>query len=88
MGKKLCRHCKVKRANRARSLCWACYYKSGIRKQYPPLSPKGVHNHDFYGGHELPEPTAALPGTPEKVAVLAARVQAKVTLWNPDDATY
>ena len=32
-------------------------------------------------------PTDALPGTPEKVRVLAERVRNGVPLWNPEDRT-
>ncbi len=34
----------------------------------------------------FPQPTQALPGTPEKVDVLTARVEAKAVLFHPDDA--
>lgn len=34
----------------------------------------------------LPEPTDALPGTPEKVAVLTKRLAAGQLLWHPLDA--
>jgi hypothetical protein len=33
-----------------------------------------------------PSPTNALPGTREKVTVLAERARMKVALWHPDDA--
>ncbi len=34
-----------------------------------------------------PAPTAALPGTPEKVAVLRERARLRQALWHPRDAT-
>jgi hypothetical protein len=34
----------------------------------------------------LPEPTAALPGTPEKVRVLEERARRRQQLFHPDDA--
>jgi hypothetical protein len=34
-----------------------------------------------------PAPTRALPGTPEKVAVLRERARLGQTLWHPLDAT-
>lgn len=34
-----------------------------------------------------PEPTDAMPGTPDKIAVLAARAAAGVALWHPLDRT-
>lgn len=33
----------------------------------------------------LPEPTDAMPGSPEKVEILRARVQSKLSLWHPND---
>jgi hypothetical protein len=43
---------------------------------------------DFYGGYtSAPLPTAALPGTPDKVAVLEERARLGVSLWHPLDAT-
>jgi hypothetical protein len=42
---------------------------------------------DFCGGYQLPaEPTTAVPGTEEKVAVFLARIAAGVSLFHPDDA--
>jgi hypothetical protein len=33
------------------------------------------------------DPTGAMPGTNEKLSVIAARVQAGLPLWNSDDRT-
>jgi hypothetical protein len=33
-------------------------------------------------------PTRALPGSPEKMAVLAERLENREELWHPEDATY
>lgn len=42
-----------------------------------------------HGGLALPAlPTDALPGSPEKVAVLALRASLKVALWHPSDARW
>jgi len=70
-------------------LCWSCYYKPGVREQYPPVSKYGHRGEgNFYRDAPLPAfPTDALPGTPEKIAVLAERVHLKQSLWHPDDAT-
>ena len=84
----LCRHCKKVKSNRPRGLCWSCYYKPGVRDQYPSTSKfarRGVH--DFCGKARMPEPTTALPGTPEKVAVLEERARLGLCLWHPLDAT-
>jgi hypothetical protein len=85
----LCRHCQKVRSNRPRGLCWSCYYTPGVRDQYPSTSKyarRGVS--DFVGKIRLAaQPTNALPGTAEKVAVLMERARLGVSLWHPDDAT-
>jgi hypothetical protein len=84
----LCRHCQKVKSNRPRGLCWSCYYTPGVRDLYPSTSKfarRGVQ--DFNGKTRLPaEPTNALPGTPEKVAVLEMRARLGVSLWHPLDA--
>jgi hypothetical protein len=43
---------------------------------------------DFNGRTALAaQPTTALPGTPEKVAVLEERARLGLSLWHPLDAT-
>jgi hypothetical protein len=83
----LCRHCQKTKANRPRGLCWSCYYTPGVREQFPSTSKfarRGVR--DFNGKTRMPEPTSALPGTLEKVAVLAERARLGLSLWHPLDA--
>jgi hypothetical protein len=85
----LCRHCQRGSANRPRGLCWSCYYSPGVRKKYPSTSRFarwGLANYSQRKRLALPQPTAALPGTPEKVAVLMERVRRKQALWHPQDA--
>ena len=85
----LCRHCQKVKSNRPRGLCWSCYYTPGVREQYPSTSKfaqRGID--DFNGRAPLPAPTDALPGTPEKVAVLMQRARLKQALWHPQDATH
>ncbi len=36
----------------------------------------------------LPEPTDSLPGSPEKVAILAERARLRQQLFHPDDAAH
>lgn len=36
-------------------------------------------------GYALPEPTEALPGSPEKMAVLEERARRGLALWHPGD---
>ena len=84
----MCRHCNRVRSNRPRGLCWSCYYTPGVREQYPSTSKfarRGVS--DFNGRARLAAtPTEALPGTPEKVAVLIERARLGLSLWHPQDA--
>lgn len=84
----LCRHCQKVRSNRPRGLCWSCYYTPGVRDQYPSTSKyarRGVS--DFNGqAHPAAQPTAALPGTSEKVDILAERARRGLSLWHPQDA--
>jgi hypothetical protein len=85
----LCRHCQKVKSNRPRGLCWSCYYTPGVRDLFPSTSKfarRGVGN--FNRRAKLPScPTAALPGTQEKVAVLEERALLGVSLWHPLDAT-
>jgi hypothetical protein len=84
----LCRHCQKVKSNRPRGLCWSCYYRPGVRDQYPSTSKyarRGVS--DFNGQSKLSaEPTDALPGSEEKVAILAERARLGLSLWHPQDA--
>lgn len=85
---KVCRHCQKNKPNRPRGLCWSCYYTPGVRDRYPSTS-KFAHRGigDFNGkAKSPPTPTDALPGTPEKVAVLCERARLKQALWHPNDA--
>jgi hypothetical protein len=84
----LCRHCHKSKPNRPRGLCWTCYYTPGIRDQYPSTS-KFAHRGvgDYNGDSPLPPfPTPALPGSPEKVAILEQRARMRLALWHPSDA--
>lgn len=84
----LCRHCHRHRPNRPRGLCWSCYYAPGVRDLYPSTSKfarRGIC--DFIGRVQLPLlPTRAVPGTPEKVAILEERARLRQDLWHPKDA--
>lgn len=85
----ICRHCERAIVCRPRGLCWACYQDEGIRAQHPSTS-KFAHRGPgaYYFDAPLPTaPTPALPGTPEKLAILSERVRLGQQLWHPDDAT-
>jgi hypothetical protein len=85
----MCRHCNRVKANRPRGLCWSCYYTPGVREQYPSTSKFAQRGIDDFNGRAAPPPipTRALPGTPEKVAVLMERARQRQALWHPQDAT-
>lgn len=82
----MCRHCGVKPANRPGVLCWRDYYTPGVKAFY--LVTTG-HGHRGVGNEpssrDPAEPTDALPGTPEKLAVLAWRAANGFRLWHPAD---
>jgi hypothetical protein len=85
----MCRHCNQLEARRPRQLCWLCYRTPGVRNRYPSsrkFAHRGLGN--FNGNRPLPAfPTQAVPGTPEKIAVLAERAHLKLNLFHPDDVT-
>lgn len=85
-----CRHCGRLPAGRPRGLCWTCYQTLAIRDQYSSVSRFGRRGVlDFYGAGGLPAaPTSALPGSPEKVAVLEQRASRREALWHPNDAPF
>jgi hypothetical protein len=85
-----CRHCSKPKVTRPRGLCWSCYYTPGLRNRYPSTSKfarQGLGN--FYCNAPLaPVPTTAVPGTPEKLAVLEHRARMKQAVFHPADARY
>ena len=84
-----CQHCNQSEARRPRQLCWSCYKLPSVRTRYASTSKfayRGLGN--CTGNRPLPPfPTQALPGTAEKVAVLAERAYMRVSLFHPDDVT-
>lgn len=84
----LCRHCCRKRANRPKGLCWTCYYAPGVKERYGHIAPCGRRSDvpDFCRAAPLPAPTLALPGSEEKIAVLADRARKGLALHHPRDA--
>jgi hypothetical protein len=61
-----------------------------VRDFYPSTNNMGGRElADFYGRAPPPAfPTQALPGTPEKIALLGERARLRQSLWHPDDATF
>jgi hypothetical protein len=84
----LCRHCHFATVSRPRGLCWACYYRPGVRDLYPSTSKYGRRGLGNFNGKGAMPPTAtdAPPGSPEKVRILMERAQLRQSLWHPDDA--
>ena len=74
--------------NHGRGLCSRCYHDPAVRCRYPVSrvgsSRRGVR--DYYGPSPCPAfVTRAVAGSPEKVAVLAARAAAGARLFDPAD---
>ena len=86
-----CIHCGIYRSSRPRKLCRKCHQDPAIRQQYTPVSPHGCRMPRYMcrAATRLPSPdspTAAVPGTADKIRVLAERIAARVELWRRDDA--
>jgi hypothetical protein len=87
-GQPVCVHCNYSAANRPRGLCWRCYYLPGVKELHPSNSKyarRGV-------GNDTPrspcEPTDALPGTTQKLAVLERRAALGQLMFHPRDARH
>lgn len=83
----VCRHCKRKKINRPRGLCWTCYYTAGVRERYQSTSKfarRGTMN--FNGPAKAAEPVDAAAGTPEKIEAMMRRAEAGQDLFVDGDA--
>ena len=80
--KKKCLHCHRLSHIRRRGLCCRCT-RAGLAKAYPRLREIGFV--DFCGEAASPQPTKALPGTSEKIAILRQRAEQKLSLHHPED---
>lgn len=83
----VCRHCRKSVVTRPRGLCWTCYYRPGVKEKYPSTSKYARHGEgNTTGPHPLPaSPTRAVPGSAEKLQVLAERVRRGELLFHPAD---
>lgn len=85
----ICRHCQQAKVSRPRGLCWSCFYRPGVREQYPitnKFGRRGLGN----SNRSAPPPsfaTNAPPGSLEKMAILEERARLGQSLWHPADAT-
>lgn len=83
-----CKHCRGRTVSRPWGLCRACYSEPGLRQRHSAVDLcHGTREVlDRCGGYDLPrKPSAARPGTPEKIDVLAERARAGVMLFHPGD---
>lgn len=69
-----CRHCKTRKCNRPRGLCWTCYYTPEVRASYGPISKFGRRGNGLTELLPPLESTRAVAGTEEKIALMAERV--------------
>ncbi len=88
LDRPLCRHCQVAVCCRPRGLCWACFGRTEIRNSHPVAVNKFTRRGTGLGRtHVAPRfPTTAVPGSPEKIAVLAERALAGELLFHRQDA--
>lgn len=77
-----CKHCRTRKATQPRGLCWVCYYVPEVRVKYGKRPSKAIPTS---GCTPPTEPTASLPGSPERVAVMQRRAAAGQLLWHPLD---
>lgn len=83
-----CRHCRIRKRSRARGLCQACSYLPEIRAMYPGSTAKFARRGAALDNVEPDvdrNPTPAMPGSPEKVAVMIDRVARGLSPWHPSD---
>lgn len=90
----VCRCCQKGKVSRPRGLCWSCYRTPGNKELFPSTSKYGRRRDDDDDDDDdvrdlplAPESTAARPGSPEKIEVLAKRAELGFALWHPLDAT-
>ena len=84
-----CRNCQLRKGCRAHGLCYLCCRYEEIRARHRPVAStvRVSTAPNYYGPSPLPRtPTAAIPGSAEKIAVLAERAILGVALFHPEDA--
>jgi hypothetical protein len=82
-----CRHCRRVRPKYRRGLCWECYRIPAILRRMPPKSQRAGFRESLAPGYrQLPAtPTAAWPGSEEKIKVMERRVARGEYLYHPLD---
>ena len=87
----VCVHCSKRRwsgrvGRWKRGLCWRCYENKRIRKKYPMLPGSHPNQRGVVKAARKPcVPTTAMPGSEEKIEVLAGRVARGESLFHPRD---
>lgn len=82
-----CLHCHRKRFIKARGLCFSCWAIPSILVRYPACTKFNSRNVGLTG-HGAPEPTDAMPGSEEKIEVLAMRAEKGQAMHHKDDAKF
>lgn len=86
---KRCRHCgKYKAAFQRKGLCYRCSTTPEIRRQYATASPFGRRGTSEPMEMDRPapkHPTAAPPGSSDKLRVMVQRAEAGCSLFHPED---
>lgn len=81
-----CVHCDKHKATRARGLCDRCHRNRDIREIYPAKAGWWGNDNDHMRSSRTPsEPTSALPGTEERIVVMALRAERGEKLHHPED---
>ena len=84
----ICRHCKWRKVNRPRGLCYPCFTDPLIKMLYPASVSKfarrgiGCEN---VRPKSPSGPTDTRPGSAARIAVLADRAERMESLFHPDD---
>ncbi len=84
-----CLHCRTTdHCIRARGICTRCYSDTSVRRKYRRLSAfHGTGPNAMLSGRDrpMPEPTDAIRGSREKIAVLQHRAMSGLELFHPLD---
>ncbi len=88
--RKWCCYCKKKLVNRPLGLCWGCHANLEVRTVVKSRRKRGRWDasevKDFNGGYQEPLPTAAGPGSEQKLQDMEQRALAGVSLFGRMDA--
>lgn len=85
----VCRECRRNSSIHSRGLCRRCFRTPSILARYPAQSvyiPQAEAGRSGCAG--LPEPTSAIPGSDEKIAILAERASKLQELHHPLDVRH